>query len=187
MMSLRYVLEATKRSAQDPRAQTNDGLQSAIEVRPLPGSTLRFSSNEGGTTRAMETNEQRLTDAEMHNLPALAGVVRFIEADPAIERILISGPPGFRFRQSVGVAVKLKMAKLGWRSTGRKGAVKGASHFTKAERFAPGPAAGDDYAAGALAAIDAVGQIGEDSERQSTGRALMDALAATRRSEGRPF
>lgn len=57
MMSLRYVLEATKRSAQDPRAQTNDGLQSAIEVRPLPGSTLRFSSNEGGTTRAMETNE----------------------------------------------------------------------------------------------------------------------------------
>jgi hypothetical protein len=36
-------------------------------------------------------NEQRLTDAEMHNLPALAGVVRFIEADPAIERILISG------------------------------------------------------------------------------------------------
>ena len=43
------------------------------------------------------------------------------------------------------------------------------------------------YAAGALAAIDAVGQIGEDSERQSTGRALMDALAATRRSEGRPF
>ncbi|MBK6969655.1 MAG: hypothetical protein IPH81_07150 [Candidatus Microthrix sp.] len=135
----------------------------------------------------LPANEQRLTDAEMHNLPALAGVVRFIEADPAIERILISGPPGFRFRQSVGVAVKLKMAKLGWRSTGRKGAVKGASHFTKAERFAPGPAAGDDYAAGALAAIDAVGQIGEDSERQSTGRALMDALAATRRSEGRPF
>lgn len=135
----------------------------------------------------LPANEQRLTDAEMHNLPALAGVVRFIEADPTIERILISGPPGFRFRQSVGVAVKLKMAKLGWRSTGRKGAVKGASHFTKAERFAPGPAAGDDYAAGALAAIDAVGQIGEDSERQSTGRALMDALAATRRSEGRPF
>ena len=135
----------------------------------------------------LPANEQRLTDAEMDNLPALAGVVRFIEADPAIERILISGPPGFRFRQSVGVAVKLKMAKLGWRSTGRKGAVKGASHFTKAERFAPGPAAGDDYAAGALAAIDAVGQIGEHSERQSTGRALMDALAATRRSEGRPF
>ena len=132
-------------------------------------------------------NEQRLVDAEMHNLPALAGVVRFIEADPTIERILVSGPLGFRFRQSVGVAVKLKMAKLGWRSTGRKGTVKGASHFTKAERFAPGPAAGDDYAAGALAAIDAVGQIGEHSERQSTGRALMDALAATRRSEGRPF
>ena len=135
----------------------------------------------------LPANEQRLADAEMHNLPALAGVVRFIEADPTIERILVSGPPGFRFRQSVGVAVKLKMAKLGWRSTGRKGAVKGASHFTKAERFAPGPAAGDDYAAGALAAIDAVGQIGEHSERQSTGRALMDALAATRRSEGRPF
>ena len=135
----------------------------------------------------LPANEQRLTDAEMHNLPALAGVVRFIEADPTIERILVSGPPGFRFRQSVGVAVKLKMAKLGWRSTGRKGAVKGASHVTKAERFAPGPAAGDDYAAGALAAIDAVGQIGEHSERQSTGRALMDALAATRRSEGRPF
>jgi hypothetical protein len=136
----------------------------------------------------LPANEQRLADAEMHNLPALAGVVpvhRGRPDDRTHSRPLVL--PAFRFRQSVGVAVKLKMAKLGWRSTGRKGAVKGASHFTKAERFAPGPAAGDDYAAGALAAIDAVGQIGEDSERQSTGRALMDALAATRRSEGRPF
>jgi len=135
----------------------------------------------------LPANEQRLIDAEMHALPALAGVVRFIEADPSIERILASGASGFRFRQTVGVAVKLKMAKLGWRTTGRKGTVKGARHFTKAEHYAADPETGSGYANRALSSLDAVSRIGDNHERESTGRALMSALAATRRAERRPF
>lgn len=132
-------------------------------------------------------NEQRLIDAEMHDLPALAGVVRFIEADPTIERILAGGPSGFRFRQTVGVTIKLKMARLGWRTTGRKGTVKGAKHFTKAEHYVADPTSDSDYAATALASLDAVSRIGDEDERILTCRGLMGALADTRHQEGRPF
>lgn len=132
-------------------------------------------------------NEQRLVDAEMHRLPALCGVVRFIEADPVINAVLVEDRAGYRFRQTVGVALKLKMAKLGWRTTGRKGSVKGAKYFTKAEHYVADPSARDDPASRALAALDAVTAIGDDDEREATGRELMDALAASRRAEGRPF
>ena len=138
-------------------------------------------------------NEQRLVDAEMHGLPALCGVVRFIETDPKIVAVLAGGPSSFRTRQTVGVAVKLKMAKLGWHATGRKGAVKGSAHFTKAERYVadaamPATAAlPASPASRALAALDAVSAIGDIDEREQTGRELFEALAATRRSEGRPF
>jgi hypothetical protein len=132
-------------------------------------------------------NEQRLIDAEMHNLPALSGVVRFIETEPAIERVLAGGSSGFRFRQTVGVAIKLKMAKLGWRTTGRKGTVKGAKHFTKAEHYMADPGSESDYAARASSVLHAIAEIGDDDERDQTGRELMDALAATRHAEGRPF
>ncbi|WP_428120442.1 hypothetical protein [Candidatus Poriferisodalis sp.] len=138
-------------------------------------------------------NEQRLVDAEMHGLPALCGVVRFIETDPKIRMVLAVGPSSFRTRQTVGVAVKLKMAKLGWRATGRKGAVKGSAHFTKAERYvadAAMPATASlpaSPSSRALAALDAVSAIGDVDEREQTSRKLFKALAATRRSEGRPF
>ena len=97
--------------------------------------------------------------------------------------------------------MKLKMAKLGWRATGRKGAVKGAAYFTKAERYiadaaapasaapaSPDPAVlADSPASRALSALDTVAAIGNIDEREQTGRHLLEALAATRRSEGRPF
>lgn len=132
-------------------------------------------------------NEQRLLDAEMHNLPALCGVVRFIEADPLIVGSLAHGPSSFRRRQTVGVAVKLKMAKLGWRTTGRKGTVKGAKHFTKAERYVCDTITPSDAAARALATLDAVAAIGDADEREATGLELIEALGMTRRSEGRSF
>lgn len=132
-------------------------------------------------------NERRLIDAEVHDLPALSGVVRFIEADPAIRPVLAQGSAGYRFRQTVGVALKLKMAKLGWRTTGRKGTVKGAEHFRKAEHYVADSSAQDNTATRALAALDAVAGIGDEDEREATGRELMDALAATRHAEGRPF
>ena len=132
-------------------------------------------------------NEQRLLDAEMHNLPALCGIVRFIETDPEIAAVLAQGPSSLRSRQTVGVAVKLKMAKLGWRATGKKGAVAGAKHFTKAERYVANPAVHTDSATRALAALDAVSAIGDEAEREATGRELTEALAATRNAIGRPF
>jgi len=132
-------------------------------------------------------NEQRLIDAQTHKLPALCGIVRFIEADPVIEHVLAEGRAGHRFRQTVGVAVKLKMSRLGWQPTGRKGTVRGAEYFRKAEHYAPGPIAGADLPSRALEALEAVTAIGDDDERTTTGRALMEALAASRRAEGRAF
>ncbi len=49
------------------------------------------------------------------------------------------------------------------------------------------PSTADDPAARALAALDAVAAIGDDDEREATLAELMEALAATRRAEGRPF
>lgn len=130
-------------------------------------------------------NEQRLVDAEMHGWPALAGVVRLVEDDPVIARVLETG--GKRFHQTVGVAVKLKMEKLGWQKAGRKGTVRGSRHFTKAERYINEPTPDNDHKARALKALETVSQIGDEEERAQTGRELMEALAATRRAEGRPF
>lgn len=130
-------------------------------------------------------NEQRLVDAEMLGLPALAGVVRLVEDDPVIARVLEAG--GKRFHQTVGVAVKLKMEKLGWQKAGRKGTVRGSRHFTKAERYTNETTPDNDHKARALKALETVGQIGDKEERAQTGRELMEALAATRQAEGRPF
>ena len=132
-------------------------------------------------------NEQRLVDAEMLGMPALAGVVRFLEGDPAIGEVLDTDPASLRFRQAIGVAIKLKMAKLGWRTTGTKGAVRGSRHFTKAERYAQEELDDDAYRERALAAMERVRNIGSKREQEETGRYLMEALAETRRAEGRPF
>ena len=128
-------------------------------------------------------NEQRLIDAGSYGKPALAGVVRFIEADPDIGTLVESD----RFRQTVGVAVRLKMAKLGWQKTGKKGTVTGARCFVKAERYTKREETEAGYTTTALAALGTVAEIGDDREREETGRFLMDALAGTRRESGRVF
>lgn len=130
-------------------------------------------------------NEQRLQDVETHGLPALTGVVQSIETDADIEPVLATGTAAHRFRQAVGVAIKLKMKRLGWTTTGRKGTVKGARHFKKAEHYVPARNDDDGIAARALRALDRVRQIGDDDERAATGQVLLDALAETRASEGR--
>ena len=132
-------------------------------------------------------NEQRLVDAEMLGMSALAGVARFLEDDPIIGEVLDSDPVTLRFRQALGVAIKLKMAKLGWKTTGKKGAVRGSRHFTKAERYAQEELDDDAYRERALAAMERVRNIGSKREQEETGRYLMEALAEKRRAEGRPF
>lgn len=134
------------------------------------------------------TNEHRLTGAEIHGFPALSGVVRFIEADPAIVRVLEASQDGHRFRQAVGIAIRLKMKKIGWTKAGKKGIVNGSCYFTKAERYIKEPPLDkEEYKVRALAALEAITKIGDEHEREQTGRELMEALAATRREEGRPF
>jgi hypothetical protein len=76
-------------------------------------------------------NEHRLVDAEALGRPALAGIVRFLDADPIVAPVIASN---LRFRQAVGVGVRLKMEELGWVKTGVKGPVDSA-HFSRAERY----------------------------------------------------
>lgn len=151
-----------------------------LDCRPEAAERLFWLLNE-------PANEQRLVDAEMNGMPALAGIARFLENDPVIGEVLDTDPVSLRFRQAVGVAIKLKMAKLGWKTTGTKGAVRGSRHFTKAERYAREHLDDDAYWERALAAMEANKHIGNQQEQEETFNYLMDALEETRRAEGRPF
>jgi hypothetical protein len=163
--------------AGDPHAARYRG---ALESNPTASRRLFELLND-------PRNEQRLVDAELHDLPALAGVVRYLEADPDVGGLLSTGKASYRFRQAVGVAVKLKMAKLGWRTTGSKGTVKGATHFSKAERYRPDPSADRPYADRALSALRAIREIGDEDERDETVELVMTALAEARERDGRAF
>jgi len=134
-------------------------------------------------------NEQRLTDAERQHRPALAGIVDFVERDRAIVLVLDSGKDGIRFRQAAGVAVKLKMAKLGWKATGRKGTVSNATHFTKAERYEPPTEEEAERLRieRALAGFERIKRMGTPEEQSETLEYLMAAIAETRAAEGRAF
>ncbi len=151
-----------------------------LDCRPEATERLFWLLNE-------PANEQRLEDAEMNGMPALAGVARILEDDLVIGEVLDTDPASLRFRQAVGVAIKLKMAKLGWQTTGKKGAVRGSRHFTKAERYAQEQLDEDARRDRALAALEAIMHIGDQQEHEESGRYLMEALAETRRAEGRPF
>lgn len=129
-------------------------------------------------------NEQRLQDASGHGRTALSGIERELTADPAVLAAIVDEDDGPRFRQAVGVAIRLKMELLGWSTSGRRGPA-GGNHFTKAEKYVR--AEGISAADRARAALDQVASIGTEEERQETGTLLLDALAATRSEEGRPF
>ena len=163
--------------ARDPHAAK---YRDELEARPDALNRLFTLLND-------PANEQRLVDAEMLGLPALAGIARFVEADPVIARTLEPDQGGTRFRQTVGVAVRLKMELMGWQKTGRKGTIRGSRHFTKAERYVKESLSDQDHAKRALAVLEAIQQIGDDQEREETCRELMEALESTRREEGRPF
>jgi hypothetical protein len=70
--------------------------------------------------------QSRMEDAEIHHdRAALSGVVRELEAQPAIDRFLCSKDPRRtkRLRQAVGVVVRIIMEQRGWRKTGKKGSL----------------------------------------------------------------
>ncbi len=104
--------------------------------------------------------QQRMKDSEIHhNRPALAGVVKELEENPAFKDYLSNYDSHTtpRGRQAVGVIVCLVMESMGWEKTGRKGSLGQRKHvppgtkspgayqnksgmskwFTKAERYQP--------------------------------------------------
>ncbi|MBI3463467.1 MAG: hypothetical protein HY000_10480 [Planctomycetes bacterium] len=72
--------------------------------------------------------KRRMVEAERdHDRPALAGVVRELEARPDVHQFFSKndGHTTTRFRQAVGVAVRMVMTgqRPAWRTTGRKGSL----------------------------------------------------------------
>ena len=73
-----------------------------------------------------ETRQQRMEDSEIHHDRApLAGVVRELEAIPAVREFFatLHRQRSARFRQAIGVLVRLIMERRGWRTTGKKGSL----------------------------------------------------------------
>ncbi len=73
-----------------------------------------------------ENRQRRMEEAEIHHdRPPLAGVVRELESQPAVDAFLSSQHPRRtkRLRQAVGVAVRIIMERRGWKKTGKKGSL----------------------------------------------------------------
>ena len=87
-----------------------------------------------------QARQQRLVDSELHHdRPALAGVIRELEHRPDVDRLFRTndGHLTTRFRQAIGVVVRMVMATHGWRTTGRKGSL-GVRANVPARTTAPG-------------------------------------------------
>jgi hypothetical protein len=79
---------------------------------------LAFFSDEG--------RQRRMLESELHHdRSPLAGVVRELESQPGINRFLstVHHQRTQRFRQAVGVIIRMLMTRQGWRRTGRKGSL----------------------------------------------------------------
>ena len=69
--------------------------------------------------------QRRMEDSELHHdRSPLAGVVRELESQPAIDRFFANEHARrTRFRQAIGVLVRIIMERRGWRKMGRKGSL----------------------------------------------------------------
>jgi len=73
-----------------------------------------------------EDRQRRMEESELHHdRSPLAGVVRELESQPGIHQFLASSHArrNARFRQAIGVLVRMIMERRGWRKTGRKGSL----------------------------------------------------------------
>jgi hypothetical protein len=73
-----------------------------------------------------DNRQRRMEESEIHHdRPALAGVVRELESHPEFERFLraLHHSKSKRFRQAVGLIVRMIMEARGWKKTGRKGSL----------------------------------------------------------------
>jgi hypothetical protein len=70
--------------------------------------------------------QRRMEESELHHdRPPLAGVVRELESLPAVDEFLghAQTRSNVRFRQAIGVLVRLIMEGRGWQKTGRQGSL----------------------------------------------------------------
>jgi hypothetical protein len=70
--------------------------------------------------------QRRMEESELHHDRApLAGVVRELESLPAVDKFLgdTKVRRNTRFRQAIGVLVRIIMERRGWQKTGRKGSL----------------------------------------------------------------
>lgn len=70
--------------------------------------------------------QRRMEESELHHDRApLAGVIRELESQPVLDRFLAGAHArrNTRFRQAIGVLVRLIMERRGWQKTGRKGSL----------------------------------------------------------------
>ena len=70
--------------------------------------------------------QRRMEESELHHdRSPLAGVVRELESQPAIDRFLAGAHArrNTRFRQAIGVLVRIIMERRGWQKAGRKGSL----------------------------------------------------------------
>lgn len=73
-----------------------------------------------------KARQARLEMAEEHfDMPALAGVLRELEAEPFVRNYFAHRTPRqtLRVKQALGVLVRLHMEARGWHTTGIKGAL----------------------------------------------------------------
>lgn len=132
--------------------------------------------------------ESRLVEVAERE-PALAAAVRALEEDVVVTTALEQPEKRHRdrFKRMVGVAVRLKMERLGWqKATGQGSMARYSRHFGTARRYERATDA-ISYRERALAGLAEMRKIGTEEERQRDREELMAALAETRRLEGRPF
>jgi len=73
-----------------------------------------------------ENRQQRMEESELHHeRTPLAGVVRELESNPAINQFFseIHAQRTLRLRQAIGVLVRIIMLRRGWQKTGKKGSL----------------------------------------------------------------
>jgi len=85
-----------------------------------------------------DERQRRMEDAEIHHdRAALSGVVRELEAQPAVDQFLLSKEPRRtkRLRQAIGVLVRIIMEQRGWRKTGKKGSLGVRAIVTRGDKM----------------------------------------------------
>lgn len=146
---------------------------SALEADPAAFAELLAVLNDVEGERALEHAARR-------GEPALRGILADLGSRPALVAAVTGDG---RFRQAVGVAVRLKMERLGWRPEGRGaagGPFRTAARYVRAD---PGQARRER----AIAALDRIAASGTAAEHATSGATLVRHLAETRAAEGRPF